>query len=221
MTRDPFFLVTVDDRGVFGPQHLAGLRLGTVSEVPTPWLCLQHDMRLAGVDPATVVRTAGRTMAENAAALQRYELDVAQLSQPDVEDLVEAGCRVWYAQADRGPCSYTSLYARRSVLAAKREELASMLRAMQATLTWLHGAQPAELAGTVAAYFPGIAPKRLAAALARYKRLGIWGRDLMLPRTGYERLRDSLVSGGLVKQGVPYEDAVDNRLAEKARNAQG
>ena len=82
-------------------------------------------------------------------------------------------------------------------------------------------AQPAELAGTVAAYFPGIAPKRLVAALARYKRLGIWGRDLMLPRTGYERLRDSLVSGGLVKQGVPYEDAVDNRLAEKARNAQG
>jgi NitT/TauT family transport system substrate-binding protein len=28
------------------------MRIATVSEVPTPWLCLQEDLRQAGIDPA-------------------------------------------------------------------------------------------------------------------------------------------------------------------------
>jgi hypothetical protein len=48
----------------------------------------------------------------------------------------------------------------------------------------------------------------------RYKALGLWGRDPRLPRSGYERLRAGLVSGGLVSTGAPYETAVDNSLAE-------
>jgi hypothetical protein len=52
-------------------------------------------------------------------------------------------------------------------------------------------------------------------ACKRYKSLGIWGRDPWLPRVGYERLRASLVSGGFVSPGAPYELAVDNSLAER------
>ena len=217
VTRDPFFLVTMEDRGIFGPQHLAGLRIGTVSEVPTPWLCLQHDMRLAGIDPASTIRTPGNTMAQNVEALRAGTLDVVQLFQPYVEELLEAGARIWYAQADRGPCSYTTFYARRTVLKARHDDLAAMVRALQKTLTWVAAADPADLAALIAPYFPAIPQPRLAKALARYKSLGIWGRDARLPRNGYDRLRDSLVSGGLVKQGIPYEDAVDNSLAEAAR----
>jgi NitT/TauT family transport system substrate-binding protein len=43
--RDPFFLVGRGDRSAFQLADLARLRLATVSEVPTPWLCLQHDLR--------------------------------------------------------------------------------------------------------------------------------------------------------------------------------
>ena len=57
--------------------------------------------------------------------------------------------------------------------------------------------------------------RRLAGALDRYKALGIWGADTRLPRSGYERLRAGLVSGGLVSMGTPYETAVDNALAER------
>jgi hypothetical protein len=35
-----------------------------------------------------------------------------------------------------------------------------------------------------------------------------------LPRSGYERLKAGLVSGGLISKGTPYETAVDNTLAE-------
>jgi hypothetical protein len=36
----------------------------------------------------------------------------------------------------------------------------------------------------------------------------------VLPRAGYDRLRDSLVSGSFVDPGTPFEIAVDNCLAE-------
>ena len=54
----------------------------------------------------------------------------------------------------------------------------------------------------------------LEAACARYKALGIWNTTPILPRAGYDRLRDGLVSGGFVSPGTPFETAVDNSLAE-------
>ena len=129
VTRDPFFLISRAERDVYTPAQLVGLRLGKVTEVPTPWLCLQHDLRLAGLDPASVRVVEGRTMAENAAALLAGDLDVTQCFQPYAEALVEQGCHIWWAAAARGPCSYTTLYASRAVIAAKRTELVAMVRA--------------------------------------------------------------------------------------------
>src|SRR5271170_6831131 len=70
VTRDPFILVGREPRLDFALTDLVGVRMATVSEVPTPWLCLQHDLRLAGIDPASLDRVAGRTMADNMAALR-------------------------------------------------------------------------------------------------------------------------------------------------------
>src|SRR3982751_2416716 len=62
--RDPFFLVGRRDPASFRLADLKSLKLGTVSEVPTPWLCLQHDLRLAGIDPDNIDCVTGRTMTE-------------------------------------------------------------------------------------------------------------------------------------------------------------
>lgn len=216
VTRDPFFLVTRAPRAPYAPEQLQGLRFGKVTEVPTPWLCLQHDLRLAGLDPASVAVIDGRTMEQNSASLLAGELDVTQCFQPYAETLVEQGCHIWWSAADRGPCSYTTLYASRATLAAKTDELAAMVRALYATQRWLHASNGAAIADTVASYFPGQPRPRLAACFERYLRLGIWGRNPVLPRGGYERLRDSLVTGGLIDRGLSFEQAVDNTLAEAA-----
>ncbi len=215
-TRDPFFLVGGTEKRDFKLADLMGLRVATVAEVPTPWLCLQDDLRRAGLDPAKVNRIANRSMAENAAALRRAEVDVVQLFQPYVEELVEekAGY-IWSAAAERGPTSYTTFYARRSLLSARREECERLVRALYRTLKWVHANDGARLAAAIAAYFPDVPQRRLASALDRYKALGVWGKDPRLPRSGYERLRAGLVSGGFVATGTPYETAVDNSLAER------
>jgi NitT/TauT family transport system substrate-binding protein len=216
VTRDPFLLIGRTPHSDFAITDLAGVRLATVSEVPTPWLCLQHDLRLAGIDPASIDRVADGTMAENMAALRAGKVDVVQLFQPLAEELIEEGAgHLWYAAANRGSCSYTTFYARRAVRAAKRDEFRRLVRGLYRTQKWLH-AQPAEaLAETVRSYFPDVPLARLTAALARYQALGIWSRSPILPRDGYERLKDSMVSGGFVK-GTDYAIAIDNSLADEA-----
>ena len=215
VTRDPFLLVGRVPRPDFSVRDLLGLRVGTVSEVPTPWMCLQEDLRRAGVDPAAVNRVSDRSMAENCAALAAGTLDVVQVFEPFVSSLVASGAgHVWHAGASRGLCSYTTFYARRGVLTARRAELLRMVRAIYRTQQWVAGADGAEIAATVASYFPAVPAATLADACQRYKALGIWGATPVLPREGYDRLRASLVSGRFVDPGAPFEVAVDNSLAE-------
>ena len=216
VTRDPFMLIGRTPCPDFRPAMLERVRLGTVSEVPTPWLCLQEDLRRAGIDPEKIDRVSDRSMAENADSLRRGEIDVVQLFQPFAEELLAAGAgHLWYAAADRGPCSYTTFYARRAALEAKRDEMRRLVRGLYRTQRWLAGATPERVAEVVAPYFPAVPQPLLTAALARYRELGIWNRTPVLPRDGYERLKAGLVSSGFAK-GVPYETAVDNSLAEEA-----
>jgi len=217
VTRDPFLLVGRAPRPDFRLADLLGLRVGTVSEVPTPWMCLQEDLRRAGIAPSRLSRSADGSMAENVAALRAGTLDVVQVFEPFAAGLEAEGAgHVWYAAANRGPTSYTTFYARRGLLAARRDELLAMVRAIVRTQGWVARASGAAIAEAIAGYFPDILPPVLAAACSRYQALGIWGRDPVLPRAGYDRLRSSLVSGGFVDPGTPFEVAVDNSLARTA-----
>src|SRR5271163_1412449 len=65
VARDPFFLVGPVSSGPFKLSDLPRLRFAAVSEVPTPWMCLQHDLREQGIDPAALDRMPARPMAEN------------------------------------------------------------------------------------------------------------------------------------------------------------
>jgi len=216
VTRDPFLLIGREPRPDFALADLYGKRVATVSEVPTPWLCLQEDLRRAGLDPEALPRIADRTMADNAAAFRRGELDVVQLFEPFAEELIAAGeGHLWYAAATRGPTAYTSFYTRRSVLAARRDELKKLVRGLYRTQKWLHTKPPEALADAVRSFFPSVPPTLLRAAVGRYQALGIWGRNPILARAGYDRLTAGLVSGHFVKSGAPFEQAVDNSLAEE------
>ena len=215
VTRDPFLLIGRRPCPSFTIDELMRTRVATVSEVPTPWLCLQEDIRRAGFDPAALDRVSDRTMPDNVAALRRGEIDVVQVFQPLAEELLAGGDgHLWYAAADRGPCSYTTFYARRSVLAVKRDAALRLVRGLYRTQKWLHAGSPETLADIVQPYFPAVPQPLLRAAVARYLALGIWSRTPILPQDGYERLSAGLVSGGFAK-GTPFATAVYKRLAEQ------
>jgi NitT/TauT family transport system substrate-binding protein len=214
--RDPFSLVGARPNPDFGLAELAGLRFASVSEVPTPWLCLEQDLRDAGIDPARLDRVIGRGMAENVAALGDGSLDVAQLFEPFVEEAVDRGGHVWLPASARGRTSYTVFVTNRARLAADAEPFRRMTRAIQRTEHWV-AAEPAEtLAAAIADYFPALDRGVLTRALARYQEQGVWGRDPIVPEAGFDRLRRALLGSGFLSRTVPFAECVDNRLAEAA-----
>ena len=215
ITRDPFFLIGKTPNPSFDLKDLLDIRFASVSEVPTPWMCLQEDLRRAGIDPASLNRNPDRSMPENVEALANDKADVIQLFQPFAEQVLSSGAgQLWYAQAARGYCTYTTLYATKDMIASQPDDMHRMTRAMYRCQKWIHAVQPSEIASAVAEFFPDISADILSAAAARYVELGVWGKDPHLPREGFERLRDSLVSGGLISIRPEFEDCVENQFAD-------
>lgn len=215
--RDPFFLVGRTPNPNFGVRDLCGKRLAVVTEVPTPWICLQFDLRAAGIDPASITLTAPRTMAENAAALGAGDADVIQVFQPYAEELVAAGSgHIWYAAATRGLTSYTSLNTTRAFLQRNPDEALGMTRAMHRTLKWIASNDAKDLAAAIGRYFEAIPPARLAACFERYKRLGLWNTSPAFRREGIEWLRDAMLAAGYITTPLKFEECVDNRFAERS-----
>lgn len=217
VARDPFFVIGREPRPDFQPADLTSVQLATVSEVPTPWLCLQDDIRRAGADPDTVPRITNRTMAENTAALRDGSIQAVQVFQPYAEDLLASGDgHVWYAAASRGLTAYTTLNTRRSVLTDKREELLGIVRAMHKTLQWMRATPGSEIAQVLAGYFPDLPQALLAAAIDRYRALELYGPDPVLRQEGFDRLATAMRSGGALKRVIPFAECVDTSLAEQA-----
>jgi NitT/TauT family transport system substrate-binding protein len=212
--RDPFFLVGREPKRDWQFADLLHLKLATVSEVPTPWLCLQHDLRLAGIDPAHIRRILDQSMPTNLAALCAGDIDMMQAFQPFVEQAVEAGVgHIWYAAASRGLTAYTSLYTTRQCLAREPESLLRMTRAMYRTQQWIATHSAAELAACVASFFPALPRPTLTAALERYQMLRVWNRTPMLQPEGLAWLEAACRSGGYIQHRVAYDQYVDMRFA--------
>ena len=222
--RDPFSLVGATPNPGFRLADLLGKRFASTSEVPTPWLCLEGDLREAGIDPARLDRVIGRTMPEGVAGLHRGELDVAQLFEPFVEIALratgpKAGAHVWLPASARGLTSYTVFATTRQRLAADPEPFRRMARAIRKTQQWVQAQPPAALAAAISGYFPALDPAVLEGALARYKAQGVWAGNPVLPEEGFLRLQRALLSSGFLSRPVPFIDCADNSLAREAMTA--
>jgi NitT/TauT family transport system substrate-binding protein len=213
--RDPFSLVGATPSPGFKLADLLGKRFASTSEVPTPWLCLEGDLRDARIDPARLERVIGRTMQENVAGLSTGDIDVAQMFEPFVELALRGGGHVWLPASARGRTSYTVFATTRERLAADPEPFRRMVRAIYRTQKWVQVNSPEAIAELIAGYFPALDRSVLTSALTRYKAQGVWGTDPILPEEGFDRLRRALLASGFLSRTVPFADCVDNRLADE------
>jgi len=214
---DPFFLVGRMPRPGFRLTDLAGLTLGTVSEVPTPWWTLQDDLRRAGVDPDAIARVTDRSMAENAAAVAAGTLDVAQVFEPLASAMEIAGTgHAWHAQASRGPTSYTAFYGRLDVIAAKRPAMEAMVRGLATTLAWFAAVQASEIVATIAPFFEGLDRDAAMRAVDRYRALDVWTKDPRFPPAALARLEAAMLSAGAITHAPGFAGLVAEEVTEAA-----
>jgi NitT/TauT family transport system substrate-binding protein len=210
--RDPFFLVGNRDAQSFRLEDLSRLSFATVSEVPTPWLCLQHDLRERGIDPTKLARVTGATMGENLTALREKRLDVIQVFEPYASLAVRNGAQVLYAASTRGPTVYTTFLATRAGIARHRDAFAALTRAMRRMQDWLADNDAAKLADAVAPFYPDVERGVLTSAMERYRQGSLWSRSTEVSRQGFARLGESLLSGGYIARAHIYSDCVDESV---------
>jgi len=213
VSRDPFFLIGKRSVGPFRLADLPGKSFASVSEVPTPWLCLQQDLRDRGLDPEKLRRVSDRTMPQNYRALQAGELDVVQAFEPFISMAEKDGAgEILHAASARGPTAYTAFIATRAACEKYRGEFAAMTRATARMLAWLYDNPVEEFAGSVAPFFHGVPQDLLASSLRRYKDIGLWSRETRMIPQGFARLAQSLHSGGFIARMPGYDECVEPSL---------
>lgn len=220
VVRDPFFIIGREARPDFTLTDLRGLRLATVAEVPTPWICLQEDLRERGIDPASLARISGPSMAENARALREGRLDAVQLFQPYAEALLSSGAgHLWYAAATRGPTAYTTFVTRRATLAGRHDELMRMTRALHRALRWIATASEGDITHLLAPLFPALDPALIGPPVLRYRSLGLYAADPLIRPEGVAWLKGAMRAAGALGRDIPFDMLVDTTIAREALGA--
>jgi NitT/TauT family transport system substrate-binding protein len=211
VSRDPFFLI--GNCKPFKLSDLAHLRFASVSEVPTPWMCLQHDLRESSINPEALIKVSDRTMAENYASLRNGDLDVMQAFEPFVSmaEMDRAG-DLLYAATSRGPTVYTAFIATRTGVSTHRAAFVAMTRALARIEQWLYAHSAEELAKVVESFFLHVPQEILVRSLQRYRDAGLWARNPAMSKQGFNRLGLSFVSGGLLQRPPTYENCVEQNF---------
>ena len=216
--RDPFYLVGRPGLEPFALSALPTLRLATVSEVVTPWLCLQQDLRDLGIDPSTIRRHADAPMADNLRALATGQIDVAQLFEPFVSRALDEGIgQPLHAAHARGPTAYTTFLSTVENIERHGEAFSAMAEALARFGPWMNAEGPRELGRLVGHLYPQLAPDLLERCLARCHQTAIWSCQPQVSRAGFHRLAKSLASARFISQVAAYEDCVAPWAQEPAQ----
>lgn len=213
VARDPFYLVGKNNPTDFDLADLAACRLGVVSEVPTPWLCLQADLSDLKVDTLAMLKgklvNSSLSMPEQLLAVKNNVLDVGQFFEPYVSQAVAEGIgKILYAACDRGPTVYTTFICSRDGLLLHHEAFARLYTTLKTLEAWIQEHGPDELAMLVAPFFPDVRSTLLHDSIRRYFFSGIWSRNPEVSRVGFDRLAQSLQAGGFIKSHMVYESCV-------------
>jgi NitT/TauT family transport system substrate-binding protein len=213
VSHDPFFLIGRKGLQPFRLGDLPQAKFASVAEVPTPWMCLQQDLRDQGIDPDALPRIADRAMTRNYHALQAGDLDVMQAFEPFASMAEQDGAGdILYAASARGPTAYTAFIATREACAKYRDEFSAMTRATAKMLAWVYANPAAELATAVASFFPDVPKEILASSLSRYRQASLWSREPSMNPQGFTRLAQSLHSGGFIAHLPRYDECVELEL---------
>lgn len=209
--RDPFMVIAAAQKPNFSPAKLVGRRLDVATLAPTPWLLLQEDVRRLGLDPAAIERRDGVEPLDAFRRLSAGAVDYVLAFEPWGSHAERSGAgHVVSAGVRRGPLAFTSFYAPRRFLDERPAAAKSLVQGLAAALRRVREIAPEDAAAAIRPWFEDVEPALLAAAVARYQRLGLWPATPEMTADGFVRLKSALISGGFIAGDPAYERLVAN-----------
>lgn len=216
--RDGFFLLSKRPADGWRWAELAGSTLIPVGFTPVPYTTLQAAMRWHGVDPSTVNLMGGLPAEEMLGRFRNGDADYLQVPNPFAVQLVREGSGHIAATLgnESGLVCYSSFAVTPSYLADNPDTVQRFVTGYARAQRWVADSPAEAVADRIAPVFPEYDREVLAQGVQRYKDAGVWATDPTITRHGFDRMRDALISGGLVRQPHPFESIVRPEFAERA-----
>jgi len=205
--RDGFFLAGRLPEASFEWKNLEGKTL-LADHGGQPLVMLRYAVAAQGADWGRIGVVDTGDGAEIDAAFRAGLCDYVHQQGPAAQVLQAEGiAHVVAAVGDAmPPVAFSSLVASREFL--RSEPARAFMRAYRKARAWAAAAPAEEIASRAAAFFPGIAPEALAAAVARYQQLGTWAGEAEITRDLYEQALEVFLQGGAITRRHPYEEVV-------------
>ena len=175
-------------------------------------------MRWHGVDPASVNLMGGLSAEEMLGRFRNGDADYLQVPYPFAGQLVDEGPGhiAVTLGTESGYVCYSSFAVTPTYLAENPDTVQRFVNGYARAQRWVAESEPEAVAERIAPVFPEYDRALLADGVRRYKGAGVWATDPMIGRNGFDRMRDALIAGGLVRGAHPYESIVRPEFAERA-----
>ncbi len=196
-----------------GKQVLPGRKGGV------PYMTLEYVLRKNGLDPAkdltldTSVQYALMT-----AAFTAGTGDYFTCFEPTASMLEAQGKGYIVAAVGEGTdeIPYTAYFAKKSYIAENSDLIAAFTRAVYKGQQWVKTHSAAEIAETVASFFPDTDLSLLTASAQSYMDIDAWCDTPVMTETAFNLLQEVMQQAGELSKTAPFDQVVNNTFAQKA-----
>jgi len=203
--RDGFFLVARQPDDAFTWKKLEGSTL-MADHGLQPLTMLRFAAKSNGVDWRKIRLIDAGTPEDMQRAFRAGDAAYIHLQSPASHHLEAEGAGHIVASVGESmpAVAFSSLCCSRDFL--RTETCRVFLEAYGQAREWVRGAAAEEVARHEASYFPGVPVAVLAAAIARYQRVGNWQGGVGIPRDLYEQALNVFEAAGEIRRRHPYEE---------------
>jgi NitT/TauT family transport system substrate-binding protein len=198
-------------------KEILGFRPGS-----TPLLFLEAALRQNGIDPKKDVKLNNNiAIPARVGSWLAGQNQFGIFTEPDPSQLELDGKGYFMASigATVGPADYTTFMATDKYIKENPSVIQTWTDVIYKAQQWTLSQPPAEVAKSIADFFPGVSPQALANSAERLRRLNIWKANPKIEPKAIERFQDILVQGNVLETSkrVKFETLVLSEFANKAK----
>lgn len=183
-----------------------------------PLMTLEYALRQAGLTPGVDVNVRSDVQFNlMAGAFAGGEGDYTTLFEPSATDMeLEGKCYVLASVGElAGEVPYTCYQVRKSTLEDDSELVERFLRAIYRAQRFVAESDAATVAQALAPAFSDTSVETLEKVVERYRSIDAFARTPIMQKEAYERLMDIMEQAGELDARAPYEQVINNSVAEK------
>lgn len=183
-----------------------------------PLMTLEYALRQAGLTPGVDVNVRSDVQFNlMAGAFAGGEGDYTTLFEPSATDMeLEGKCYVLASVGElAGEVPYTCYQVRKSTLEDDSELVERFLRAIYRAQRFVAESDAATVAQALAPAFSDTSVETLEKVVERYRSINAFARTPIMQKEAYERLMDIMEQAGELDARAPYEQVINNSVAEK------